>query len=317
MADLDKRKVLVTGSSGFIGLHLVRHLHEAGASVTRLQRRLTDDGTGTRCIVTDGLSARSLDAAFAQVRPDVVFHLAGYGIAPGNRDLELMRALNISASEAVVTVAAQHGVLTVVATGSGSEYDFAGCTAPVDETHATLTTAMLSDPKHAYGASKAEGGRKALARARDMGLGYVHARLFNTYGPGEGAHRLLPSLHSSLRRGERVKLSAGTQMRDFMHVGDTCTALTALALASVDKPRAMAVNVATGSPRSVKEFGLAVAAAMGCAADMLDFGALPLREGETMFFSGTSDVLQRLTSWRPQFSLEAGISDAIRSLDGA
>lgn len=317
MAGLENRKVLVTGSTGFIGLHLVRHLQAAGASVTRLQRRLTDDGTGTDCIVTEYLSVRSLDAAFAQVKPEVVFHLAGYGIAPGDRDLELMQALNIGAAEAIVTSAARNGVRAVVATGSGSEYDFAGCTAPVDETHATLTPVMLSDPKHAYGASKAEGGRRALARAQEQGLGYVHARLFNTYGPGEGAHRLLPSLHSSLRRGERVKLSPGTQMRDFMHVDDSCAALAALAFASFDKPRALVVNVATGSPKSVKEFGLAVAAAMGCAADMLDFGALPLREGETMFFSGTCDVLQRLTSWSPQFSLEAGISDAIRSLDGA
>lgn len=317
MAGLDKRSVLVTGSTGFIGLHLVRQLHAAGVAVTRLQRRLTDDGTGTRCIVVDDLSAQSLDVAFAQARPEVVFHLAGYGIAPGNRDLELMQALNISAAEAVAIAAARHGVRAVVATGSGSEYDFAGCTAPVDETHATLTSAMLSDPKHAYGASKAEGGRRALARAQETGLGYVHARLFNTYGPGEGAHRLLPSLHSSLQLGERVKLSPGTQMRDFMHVDDSCAALTALALASIDKPRAMAVNVATGIPTSVKEFSLAVAAAMDRAAGMLDFGALPLREGETMFFSGTCDVLRRLTSWGPQFSLEAGISDAIRSLDGA
>ena len=50
-------------------------------------------------------------------------------------------------------------------------------------------------------------------------------RFFKVYGEGEAPHRLLPSLVAGLARRERVPLSEGTQVRDFIHVDDVVAGL--------------------------------------------------------------------------------------------
>src|SRR5262245_21551255 len=82
-------KVLVTGASGFIGSHLVRHLIARGDEVACLVR----SSSRTRDLQSLGLELRygdvrdgeGLDAAAADV--DVVYHLAGLVTAFGMQDL--------------------------------------------------------------------------------------------------------------------------------------------------------------------------------------------------------------------------------------
>ena len=61
-------RTLVTGSTGFVGRHLVDHLEESGDKVATTSRT-------QGC--PDLLDARALTEAVAEVSPEVVFHLAG------------------------------------------------------------------------------------------------------------------------------------------------------------------------------------------------------------------------------------------------
>ncbi|MAT63257.1 MAG: hypothetical protein CL881_05610, partial [Dehalococcoidia bacterium] len=61
-------KVLVTGSAGFVGRHLIKHLEDHGDEVS---------GTDVSSGGPDLLDSKSFTSLFRQISPEVVFHLAG------------------------------------------------------------------------------------------------------------------------------------------------------------------------------------------------------------------------------------------------
>ena len=207
---------LVTGASGFVGRHLVRALLDDGVRPTVLARpgsRLPEDWSGRVDVVrcddwSEGGLARALEACdFA-----VVYHLAAYGVHPNDRNAARMEQVNVRLPGSMVRLCADRSAVLVMA-GSNAEYAAPAAQTLVDET-APLETTKL------YGATKAHGGLLANGLASDAGVPFRLLRLFNVYGAGEAPHRLLPSLVNGLREDRRVPLSAGTQIRDFVHVRD-------------------------------------------------------------------------------------------------
>ncbi len=300
---------LVTGGTGFIGRHLLARLAREGITATSLQRRKLPSDSG-EVLVADMRTSGELERVLAGRRFDVVFHLAAYGVSPHDRDIQLMQAINTDATASLARFTQRSGSHALVIAGSGSEYDFAGVDTPVDIAHPLQT-------KSAYGASKAAGNAAALAIAGSAPIGLAIGRLFNVYGPGEAEHRLLPSLTSRLLRNESVDLSAGTQLRDFLHVDDAVAALLALADAAIERQGRDIVNIATGIPVTVRLFAELCANVLGKPHALLRFGALPLRPDEMMFFSGNPQAIRALTNWQPSYQLRDGIAATIETMHGA
>jgi dTDP-glucose 4,6-dehydratase len=205
----------------------------------------------------------------------------------------------------LVSLAAQKDIGAVVAVGSSSEYSAIGATVPIDE-NSSLETAKL------YGASKAAGGMLALASGAACGLPVAVVRLFNVYGPGEASHRLLPSLIAGLGKNQPVKLSAGTQVRDFVYVDDACNGLVAVlnALISTQLPSG-AYNLATSKGHTVAEFAQYVCEALDAPAELLQLGALPMRPDDLPYVVGNAKKLKNACGWHAGTSLEEGIKRAL------
>jgi nucleoside-diphosphate-sugar epimerase len=132
------------------------------------------------------------------------------------------------------------------------------------------------------------------------------ARVFHLFGPGEDPSRLVPTVAASLARGEPIDVTAGEQMRDYLHVADVAAGIAALA-----GPGASGVfNVCSGTARPLRELLLAIGELRG-RADLIRFGARPYAPREVMYLAGRSDRLRAL-GWTPRFaSLEAGLRDAL------
>ena len=73
-------RALITGSSGFVGHHLINHLQAMGDEVILCDR---EDGH-------DILDGNALHKYFRETNPDVVYHLAGWACllytSPSPRD---------------------------------------------------------------------------------------------------------------------------------------------------------------------------------------------------------------------------------------
>jgi nucleoside-diphosphate-sugar epimerase len=300
-----ERSALVTGANGFIGRHLAAHLANEGWSVTCLGRR-DPHVPGTSFCPVAALTDAEFETAVADRRAAVVFHLAAYGVAPGQDDPRVAFDVNVAGTAAVVRMAARVKAQTIVYAGSCSEYSEEGFGTRLSEAH-NLSARTI------YGASKAAGGLFGQALATRLGIGFTWMRLFGVYGPGEAAHRLIPSIATSLARGESVALSPGDQIRDFTHVSDVVDGLRRAA-ETAQAARAATYNLCSGQGVTIRAMAELVADAMARSRSLLRFGAIPRRPGETMWMVGCPESFRKATGFRPRLSLEDGIAATLRSM---
>lgn len=297
-------QVLVLGASGFMGAALADVLSRDPACAVRA---LVRDPTAPRLSAWSARpnvevraapewSAAALEAAIGAETYDAVYHLAGTGVHPGQRGSESLIAVNVGLTARIVE--ALVGPTRVIYVGSCAEYG------RVPEGHLAHEDDPVA-PLEGYGASKAAGALLGRTLAAARGLRFVHARVFGVYGPGEPGYRLIPSLVGALSRKERVPLTPGAQVRDFMFVEDCARALARLGTATALLHDVY--NVCTGRPASVAEVARAVARAVGAPEAQLDFGARPYREGESMWMVGDPARLLADTGFAPEVPLEAGI----------
>jgi nucleoside-diphosphate-sugar epimerase len=303
--------VLVTGASGFIGIHLVGRLLSEGRQVTALVRSsavwpdLWHDRV--HVVACDDFSERNLRRLLD--RPvETVFHLAAHGVKPSDRDIDEMLRINVELPAALVRLCANWRARMVMA-GTFSEYRS-------PSTQELLFEDSPLEQGKLYGSSKAAGGLMANAAAREGGVAFRLLRLFKVYGAGEAPHRLLPALVSGLGRRERSAISAGTQVLDFVYVDDVVEAMLR-AEAHCDRKGGISTwNVATGRAHSVREFAEQVAVAMGADVSLLEFGAISMRKDDEPWLVGSPDLLRSELGWQPSIGLEDGVRRAIAALRG-
>jgi nucleoside-diphosphate-sugar epimerase len=297
---------LLTGGAGFIGTNLARVLLALGVEVVALGRSPCKV-KGVVSISTNRLDRSSLDAVLTRYQFDSVFHLAAAGVHPADRDRDELIRVNATIPAEVVAAAKAAGVAAVVLLGSSAEY--------AAQRNSTLGEDEILETRKMYGASKAAGSLLAIATGIEQTLPVAVLRAFNVYGPGEAAHRLLPSLALKLHRREHVQLSPGTQIRDFIFVDDVCDALCATATCLRDGTMSTgAYNLSTGVGTTVGDFARTVAREMGADVSLLNFGALQFRPDDLPIVVGNSARLQAATGWHPSRSVQQGVGESLLRL---
>jgi nucleoside-diphosphate-sugar epimerase len=165
-----------------------------------------------------------------------------------------------------------------------------------------------------YGSTKAAGGLTASAIANSSGTGFRLLRFFKIYGAGEAPHRLLPTLVSGLGRGERVAITAGTQVLDFVYIDDAVDAMVRSDAHCRERGGVATWNVATGRAHSVREFAERVAAAMEADGSLLGFGAIEMRKDDEPWLVGSPDLLHSALCWQPSIGFDEGVRAAVAVL---
>ena len=300
---------LVTGASGFIGVHLVARLLSEGSRVTVLVRSSTalpaEWRDRVRVIACDDFSESNL-RRLLNVPFETVFHLAAYGVKLNYRDIDEMLRINVTLPALLVRLCAEWRARMVMA-GSFSEYRS-------PSTQDLLSEVSPLEQGRLYGSSKAAGSLMASAIASSSGTGFRLLRLFKVYGAGEAPHRLLPALVSGLGRGERVAISAGTQVRDFLYIDDAVEAMLRADVHCRERGGIATWNVATGRAHSVREFAECVAAAMKADGSLLGFGAIDMRKDDEPWLVGSPDLLRSELGWQPSIGLDDGVRAAVAAL---
>ena len=243
-------RVLVTGSSGFIGQHLCHRLHAEGAQLVLMQREPhAVPWPGARCVHAQSTERADIAATLRQVQPDIVFHLAGF--VSGDRSRE------------AVVRAFDGNVL-------GSANILLTCLTQLPHARVVFTSSLeasnpLRDPVStgsAYGISKL---------MVEVLCGTLHelysspmftARLGMVYGPGDAnSCRLVPAVIRAFLNGETPRLSSGRRRSDWVYIDDVIAGLVAMAGAvSLPQP---AFDLASGELHSVREVAELIAELMG------------------------------------------------------
>ncbi len=234
---------MVTGVTGWIGGALVPALVAGGAEVHALARDseripfATGVFASVKVHAADLADAVSVRRTLAEIRPDVVIHLA---VARGDATVEQRERLwsvNVLGTVALLESAAQVGCTRFVHAGSSLEYGLLG---------SAFSESDAMRPVTAFGASKLA-ATVAVSQAGIAGrLDTVTLRLFSVYGPGEPPKRLVPTAIRAALLGDVLPLTATRPVRDFVFIDDVCDALLLAAGADALPVPGAVYNVGTG-----------------------------------------------------------------------
>jgi len=293
------RRVLVTGASGLIGSNVLQPLLSAGFEVHAVSR----DASGAPALEgvawhsVDLLDERSRNELLRRVKPTHLLHFAWFA-EPGAYWEAPQNIQWMAASVGLLEQFAAVGGKRAVFAGSCAEYRW-GSTQPIAEDAAL-------GPDSLYGVCKGATRVAVESIGRLRGLEVAWGRIFFLYGPGEDQRRLVASVAHALALGKKAQTSAGTQIRDFMHVRDLAGAFVAL----LDSDVTGAINMASGEGVTVKH----VVELLGAAAerpDLLEIGAVPPRVDDPQLIVADSTRLRNEVGYVPSISLEEGLTETL------
>jgi len=176
-------KVLVTGSTGFIGKALILSLQKSGFAL-RITCRQEDIELPVDCeVVQIGDIGPQTDWKKALKQVDVVIHLAGMAHISANRGerwLSALRKLNVLGTEHLARMAAQERVKRFIFISSIKVNG--------QESLQAYTENDLPEPRDVYGISKLEAEKSLAVIAAETDLEIVVLRFPLVYGPGVKAN---------------------------------------------------------------------------------------------------------------------------------
>lgn len=239
-------RILVTGSSGFIGAALVNELlksHDVIGYDLNEPRELPTNPEKFTFVQGDINDKTSLKKSMKGI--EVVFHLAALPkVGESAEFAEEFFKTNTKGTFSLLMAARKTGVKRVIFASSSAVYGRGQV--PSIETQAT-------EPISIYAADKAAGEAYSIA-VRELGLETVILRLFNVYGKGADKGVMYDFTRSLLKSPDLKILGDGRQEKDFIHIRDTVSAFT-LAL---NLPQGI-YNVGSGEKTSIMELAKTIA----------------------------------------------------------
>jgi nucleoside-diphosphate-sugar epimerase len=236
------KRVLVTGSEGYIGSVMMPVLLEAGYDATGLDAGWFAEG---RLLPFQGIWATTRrdvrDVEVDDLRGyDAVIHLAALCNDPlGELDPELTSDINYRATVRLADVARRAGVGRFVFSSSCSMYGVADGVAALDET-------APFNPQTAYARSKVEAEHELMALAEAEEFCVVILRNATAYGisPRQRFDLVVPNLAGHAHINGEVRLTSdGTPWRPLVHIRDIAAAALAVLAASTEVVLGQAYNI--------------------------------------------------------------------------
>lgn len=314
------KHALITGSRGFVGTHLARHLLGQGYRVSGLDRPGSGQGTpGWLSVVYSDLSksveliestmndCESLGKIFALNDFDTVFHLAGTAFVPEG----WTNPAGVIENNTVVPVrlfqaARDNGFKgTIVFASSGEVYGVKG-TMPIMETQPPAPGNPYAESKYA--------AEKFIPYFCEQGMRIVIARPFNHIGPGQRENFVVPSFLSRIAEAQKQRansISVGDleSERDFADVRDVSMAYQILAERGES---GQIYNICSGQPVAIRRvLDLAIEVTGSDIVPTVD-QALLRPDGRSIRY-GSSAKLAGL-GWEQRYSLKQSILDTWKAM---
>jgi len=251
--DWEKKKVLVTGSAGFIGSHLCEKLVLLKAKVRAFVRYNSMNSYGLlesldkeimdslEIYAGDILDERSALKAMKNV--EAVFHMAALPSIPYSLiNPHHVFSVNTLGTVNVLLGAKECGVTKVVLASSGG---------------ASEKRPLLSP----YVTSKAAMEKIGLGFKQGFAMDVSIIRLLNNYGPRQSARAVIPTIISQALVKDDVHLGALEPAMDFNYVDDTVQAF--LRAAETSKAMGQVLTWGTGLSTSIGDLAKMVFSVIG------------------------------------------------------
>lgn len=296
-----KKRVIITGATGFVGANLTRRLLLEGHDVHVFVRsgythwRIADISHQLQLHEIELHDARRLEQIVGEIKPHWIFHLAVYGAYSSQIDFDRMLQTNLMGTINLVRSCLKSGFEAFVNTGSSSEYGY--------KDHPPSENAWLEPNSH-YAVTKASATLFCRYTARHEGAHLPTLRLYSVYGPYEEPTRLIPTLILEGLKGGLPPLVNPDIARDFVYVEDVVDAYLRAVTIPDQEPGAV-YNVGTGIQMSLKDVVTIVRKIMSISATPM-WGTMPNRHWDTTAWVADNRKINKVLGWQASYTFEQG-----------
>ena len=300
---MNKKRVLVTGGSGFIGSHLVHRLLDDGAEVAVTVRygnvmkneRLRGCWDDLEVIEAD-LRNRGALACIRDFAPEVVFHLAAYNHV-GQSFVQVEECFDVNAKGSANLLDTCGGAARFVYMSTSEVYGH--------QTEVPFVETMDPEPISPYAITKYAGELYCRMKQRIGGdTSVVILRPFNTFGPYQSAKAVIPELIVNCLKGEPIRTTKGEQTREFNYVSNIVDGL--VAAGSYEGKLDGVLNLASGEEVAIHDLVRKIAELTETRSE-IEIGALPYRPTEIWRMYADSSRARQALGWEPKVGLDEGL----------
>lgn len=312
-------KVLVTGTSGFIGHAVAHRLLDRGDSVFGLdnhndyyapsfkqaRRQTLLSRPGYRDCIGDLQEKALVDHIFADFNPQRVIHLAAQaGVRYSLEHPHCYIDANITGFLNILEACRHSTVEHLVYASSSSVYG-------ANRTMPYIVTQSVDRPVSLYAATKKANELMAHSYAHLFDIAVTGLRFFTVYGPW-GRPDMAPfKFLDAILRGKTLELyNYGDHSRDFTFIDDIVSGVVGVMddLPSGDG-RYQVHNIGRGEPVNIGYFVELLEQAVGKRANKV---GVIMQAGDVVdTWADVSDLEQR-TGYRPQVNIEEGVDRFVR-----
>jgi len=305
-------KILVTGSGGFIGSHLVEKCVEEGFAVRAFVRYNSNNRWGwletskylkdIEVITGDIRDYDSVSKAMSGC--ESVLHLAALiGIPYSYISPLAYIQTNVVGSYNILESAKNIGLNNILITSTSETYGTAQYV-PIDEKHPSVGQSP-------YSASKISADQLAISYYRSFGLPVKIVRPFNTYGPRQSARAIIPTVINQILDGKTVlELGNLNPTRDLTFVKDTVKGF--LEILKCDELIGKATNIGMNQEISIRNLINLITRLMGAEVTIKsdEQRVRPSNSEVERLWCNNSQIITK-TNWQPKYTLETGLQETI------
>ncbi len=312
MIDWHNQTVLVTGAAGFIGSRLTETLVQQGAQVRAFVRYTSRSELGLLKFLPSAILSE-IELVFGDLRDaeaieqaakraDLIYHLGALISIPYSylHPVEVVQT-NILGTLNILQACRKFDC-RLIHTSSSEVYGTA-LQVPIDETHPL-------QGQSPYSASKIGADKLVESYYRSFGVREVTIRPFNTYGPGQSARAVIPTIITQALTKHTVYLGNLDALRDFTYVDDTVDAF--IKAGKTDGIDGETFNLGSGSEISIRDLAALIFDLIGTTPEVeVDDERIRPALSEVQRLLADNCKARQVLAWSPQVDLREGLSRTI------
>jgi UDP-glucose 4-epimerase len=291
-----KKSALITGGSGFIGMHLISKLQENGYIVDIFDRK-------------NGQDIKNINdlKKVVQNNYDVIYHLAGLSGSKESNEkkisyFQINTLATINLMELIVNYAPNS---KLILSSSRLEYGKPQYN-PVDENHKT-------EPTSAYGLSKLIATQMAQVFGSAKNLNYIAFRTSNVYGPHKEekffGYNLINYYIDQAKKGKTLLIFGnGNQLRDYIYIDDL---VQAFLMAAESKMKQKIYNLGFGEGTTLKNMTKLIIKTVNKGNIKFVTWPIDYHKIETGSYVSNISKIKKELGFKPKISFKEGIQKTL------
>lgn len=302
------RNIIITGSTSFIGVNLIRELLNKNYNVIALTRK--EPSNIEKLPKSEKIKIIQLDMEEITKLPtiinekcDIFVHLAWNGTRGNDRNNITLQQNNYNQSIDAIKVAHELGCSIFVGAGSQAEYGLYNC---------EISEVTECKPVTEYGKSKLKVCNDGYELCKKIGINFKWPRFFSLYGVEDYDQTLIISTIDKMLKDETIKLTECIQMWNFLYITDAINGVIKLIETNCSNG---VYNFGSNDTRVLKSYIEEMAAITNTKSEII-YGAVPYPQTGMVSVEPNTEKLKKETNWESQTPFREGIKTIILSRKG-